>query len=140
MLSVNSKSKASGTPLPEPLDSKDAEAVPVPVPLPLIISIGKQRLALEQDLRSATAKRKVLNSLKDLVLVRSGGIDAVPAMHPVNDLNVQDKAVSKALEEIEQLDGKLAGNAIFKQEAAEEQELFEGLKELAVERASLQVC
>jgi rRNA-processing arch domain len=139
MMCINAKSKASGNPIPAPLDSPDAEMQPIPVPMHLIAAIGRDRLVLEKDLRNPGARRKVLASLKDLVLVRAGGVDAVPTLHPVKDLNVDDKAVVKALEEIEQIDAKLADNAVFQQEAAQESEVFEGMKQLALERAGLQV-
>ena len=70
---------------------------------------------------------------------RSGGVDQVPVMHPIKDFKIKDKTVAKTMKKIEEITAKLEGNVVFKQEAQEEQAAVEGLKELALERASLQV-
>ena len=69
MLCLNAQSKASGAPIPEALDSPDAEMAPVPVPIPLIVALGDRRVELYKDLRLASAKAKLLKTLRDVVLV-----------------------------------------------------------------------
>ena len=145
MLAVDSASKASGTPTPEALDSPRAEVIPVPVPLPLVVAIGKDRLAVEKDLRSDAAKRTVLRSLKGAVLDRYGGAERVPAMHPLQDLKLSGKAVKAAVRSLEAVQARLEGNAMYQQEvgAAAGADAgagggFAELKALALERAGVQ--
>jgi hypothetical protein len=141
MLCVNSHSKASGTPVPEALDSADAEVIPVPVPIPLIVGIGKDRIApLEKDLRSESAKRGLLRTVRALVLDRYHGADNVPTLHAVQDLHVTAKSAVAALEGMEGVKTRLRGNTLFEKKAAHETEAFEAVKELAVERAGLQAA
>lgn len=142
MLAVDSASKASGAPVPEPLDSPRAEVIPVPVPLPLVVAIGKDRLAVEKDLRSDSAKRTVLRSLKGMVLDRYGGATHVPAMHPLTDLKLSGKAVKSAVRSLEAVQAQLEKNAMYQKEVGAapggEGDGFGELKALAVERASVQ--
>lgn len=70
---------------------------------------------------------------------RFGGVEKVEVMHPIKDLKVKSKEVEKALKSIEAIDAQLADNPVHQQETQEAAQAVESLKELAVERASLQV-
>ena len=70
MLAVSKAARAGNTMLPAPLDSADADMQALPVPMPLIVALAGQKLALDKDLRTEQAKRRVHDALKELVLVR----------------------------------------------------------------------
>jgi ATP-dependent RNA helicase DOB1 len=131
------KNNDSGQPLPAPLDSPDAEMIPVPAPLPLIVSIGKDRISLEKDLRSEAAKDRVLRSLKGIVQERYGGSDNVPTLHPKSDMKISDKKGLRALRKLKEIQERLNGNAVFRKEQEGD---FAELKALAEERVGLQVA
>ena len=80
-----------------------------------------------------------LLSLQPPVQVRSGGADAVPTLHPIQDLNVKAAGVESALQKMKELDAQLQGNELMKQEGTKEAKLFRHLQDLAIERGGLQV-
>ncbi|KAL6773736.1 hypothetical protein ACKKBG_A22275 [Auxenochlorella protothecoides x Auxenochlorella symbiontica] len=119
-----------GEPTPALLDDERGSMEVIPVPLGLLHALSTLRISIPQDLRPPEARRAVLQTLKALRGRYPGG--ALPLLHPVADMGIEDTGVAAAAAEREEVAAALTANPISKAERGEgEASLMAPLREKA---------
>lgn len=101
-----------GEPTPALLDDERGSMEVIPVPLGLLHALSTLRISIPQDLRPPEARRAVLQTLKALRGRYPGG--ALPLLHPVDDMGIEDTGVAAAAAEREEVAAALTANPISK--------------------------
>ena len=104
----------------------------VPVSLALVSSIGELVLELVDDLRDATARDNVYESVRTIVKTfkEKKGLKDVPSLHAVNDLGCVEISYASNVRELETIRSKIKTNALYEVGDEDEDEYYEKQKQL----------
>ncbi|KAL6759568.1 HUA enhancer 2 [Haematococcus lacustris] len=110
LLVCDSTSIAAGAPAPAHKGCVTAEMVVVSVALELLAALSALRLTIPQNLAAADARRAVMLQLQD---VCAKFPDGPPLLDPVEDMGIRDPGLLTAMDRVQQLEQRLAKNAVF---------------------------